>query len=43
MTSLLPSAGDYANDYDVNGTPILILYSPYWALTGIAAAGFMQS
>lgn len=43
MASLLPSAGDYANDYDVNATPILILYSPYWAPTGIAEAGFTQS
>lgn len=28
MASLLPSAGDYANDYDVNATPILVVLLP---------------
>lgn len=42
MASLLPSAGGYANDYDVNATPILAPYAPYRAPGSIAEAGFRQ-
>ena len=42
MASLLPSAGGYANDYDVNATPILVPYSTYRAPGGTAEARFRQ-